>query len=59
MTIALKKSCLRDEISKDNKESEFEKEHRCPVCRRLLMRGKIVIIETRCPKCKKITILKG
>ncbi len=32
----------------------MEKEYRCPVCKRLLMRGKIIAIETRCPKCKKI-----
>jgi len=34
------------------------KEYRCPVCKRLLMKGKIVTIETRCPKCKKISIIR-
>jgi rubrerythrin len=34
------------------------KEYRCPVCKRLLMKGQIVIIETRCPKCKKISIIR-
>ncbi len=33
------------------------KEYRCPVCKRLLMKGKIIVIETRCPKCKKILTL--
>lgn len=33
------------------------KEYRCPVCKRLLMKGKIVVIETRCPKCKKLCAL--
>lgn len=33
------------------------KEYRCPVCKRLLMKGKIIVIETRCPKCKKFLTL--
>lgn len=33
------------------------KEYRCPVCKRLLMKGKIIVIETRCPKCKKLLTL--
>ncbi len=39
------------------KELDWVKEYRCPVCKRLLMRGKIVTIETRCPKCKKISVI--
>jgi len=31
-----------------------DKEYRCPVCRRLLMRGQVILVETRCPKCRKI-----
>ena len=34
------------------------KEYRCPVCRRLLFKGKIIEIETRCPKCKKLCRIK-
>ena len=34
------------------------KEYRCPVCRRLLLKGKIIEIETRCPKCKKLCRIK-
>lgn len=34
------------------------KEYRCPVCRRLLMKGKIIFIETRCPKCKRISVIR-
>jgi len=37
---------------------DMEKEYRCPVCKRLLMKGKIIRIETRCPKCKKICIIR-
>ncbi|CCO25009.1 Com family DNA-binding transcriptional regulator [Maridesulfovibrio hydrothermalis] len=29
-------------------------EHRCPVCRRLLMKGKVVEVQVKCPKCKKL-----
>ncbi|MCG8635526.1 MAG: Com family DNA-binding transcriptional regulator [Desulfobacterales bacterium] len=34
-------------------------EYRCPVCNRLLMKGKIITVETKCPKCKKISILRN
>lgn len=33
---------------------DMRKEHRCPVCNRLLLKGKIIQIETRCPRCKKL-----
>ncbi|WP_415716984.1 Com family DNA-binding transcriptional regulator [Maridesulfovibrio sp.] len=29
-------------------------EHRCPVCRRLLMKGKVIEVHIKCPKCKKL-----
>ncbi|BBO69749.1 hypothetical protein DSCA_36790 [Desulfosarcina alkanivorans] len=41
------------EVKNDLKTCD-KKEYRCPVCNRLLMRGNVVEIETRCPKCKKI-----
>ncbi|NDV28035.1 Com family DNA-binding transcriptional regulator [Desulfovibrio sp. JC010] len=34
-------------------------EHRCPVCRRLLLKGKIIEVQVKCPKCKKIVKLIG
>ncbi|MCG8564383.1 MAG: Com family DNA-binding transcriptional regulator [Desulfobacterales bacterium] len=37
----------------------MEREYRCPVCKRLLLKGKIIEIETRCPKCKKLCRIKG
>jgi len=43
-----------------NKKTDIDmkKEYRCPVCKRLLFKGKIIQIETRCPKCKKICRLR-
>ncbi len=32
-------------------------EHRCPVCRRLLMKGRLIEVQVKCPKCKKIVNL--
>ncbi|WP_419779244.1 Com family DNA-binding transcriptional regulator [Maridesulfovibrio sp.] len=29
-------------------------EHRCPVCRRLLLKGKVIEVQVKCPKCKKM-----
>ena len=29
-------------------------EHRCPVCRRLLIKGKVIDVQIKCPKCKKL-----
>ncbi len=37
---------------------DWAKEYRCPVCKRLLMKGKIISIETKCPKCKKVSIIR-
>ncbi|WP_432735821.1 Com family DNA-binding transcriptional regulator [Maridesulfovibrio sp. FT414] len=34
-------------------------EHRCPVCRRLLMKGKVIEVQVKCPKCKKLVTLTG
>ena len=46
---------LKYESLKVNKD----KEYRCPVCHRLLMRGQVVRVEIRCPKCRRlVTIYK-
>lgn len=37
----------------------MEKEYRCPVCNRLILKGKIIEIRTRCPKCKRMITLRG
>ncbi|WP_320169514.1 Com family DNA-binding transcriptional regulator [Maridesulfovibrio sp.] len=34
-------------------------ELRCPVCKRLLMKGRVVEVQIKCPKCKKIVTLTG
>lgn len=34
-------------------------EHRCPVCRRLLLKGRIVEVQIKCPKCKKLVTLNS
>ncbi|WP_084146968.1 Com family DNA-binding transcriptional regulator [Maridesulfovibrio zosterae] len=34
-------------------------EHRCPVCKRLLMKGNIIEVQVKCPKCKKLVELKA
>jgi hypothetical protein len=60
---------MNDHINKPNNNIVYDtpngknrmnlgKEYRCPVCKRLLMKGKIIHIETRCPKCKKICTIK-
>jgi phage FluMu protein Com len=40
-----------------NQHPASQRDYRCPLCKRLLMRGQIVKIEIRCPKCKKIISL--
>ncbi|MBI9112815.1 Com family DNA-binding transcriptional regulator [Maridesulfovibrio ferrireducens] len=32
-------------------------DHRCPVCGRLLMKGKVIEVQVKCPKCKKLVKL--
>ncbi|WP_156952631.1 Com family DNA-binding transcriptional regulator [Maridesulfovibrio frigidus] len=32
-------------------------DHRCPVCGRLLMKGQLIEVQVKCPKCKKIVKL--
>ena len=49
---------LKDVQGSFSPRSEPLKEYRCPVCRRLLLKGKIIEIETRCPKCKKLCRIK-
>jgi phage FluMu protein Com len=34
-------------------------EIRCPICNRLLMRGRIVYVEIKCPKCNNVIRLYG
>ncbi|WP_321404558.1 Com family DNA-binding transcriptional regulator [Maridesulfovibrio sp.] len=34
-------------------------EHRCPSCNRLLMKGKVIEVQVKCPKCKKIVRIVG
>ena len=36
-----------------DKYTDQAKDYRCPLCKRLLMKGKIIVIETKCPRCKK------
>lgn len=31
-----------------------EREYRCPECGRLLFRGQVIQVETRCPRCKRM-----
>lgn len=37
---------------------DIDREIRCPYCNRLLMKGVIDAIETKCPKCKRVQRFK-
>jgi phage FluMu protein Com len=39
---------------KNNEEHKY----RCPVCKRLLMLGKIIDVQTKCPKCKNVVRIR-
>ncbi len=40
-------------------EKNLKKDYRCPVCKRLLFKGDINWAECKCPKCKKLVMLRG
>jgi len=40
-------------------EKVFEKDIRCKRCKRLLMKGEVLVVEIKCPKCGYIQVLKS
>ena len=59
-TMKKKRNHMLEFINSSNVQHvEFKDDYRCPVCKRLLMRGEIVVIEIRCPKCKRMVTMKA
>jgi hypothetical protein len=36
-----------------------DQDYRCPACGRLLFRGRVIQVETRCPRCKRLVDCRG
>ena len=36
------------------KTCAVDHDYRCPECGRLLFRGRVIQVETRCPRCKRL-----
>ena len=44
-------------IQSEAKKIDQGKDYRCPCCNRLLVRGQLIEISLKCPKCKRIVRL--
>ncbi len=50
----MKREIIKEQYHKPVIKVDTTKQIRCPFCNRMILKGVIKAIETKCPKCKQI-----